>query len=185
MNDALKGFIKRIAWTLLIVFSIRCAFSWNELSRTLSLYSLFGYAGEAISVTTLIAFLYERLIWKYDRFLGWPVLRKEYVGTIKSKYDSIEREIYVTVKQSLFSVFVILTTEESKSKAITADIINRDGEYVLCYSYLNRPKVEVRDRSEIHYGTAILSIGINAKTLEGEYFTDRNTTGDIFLKAEE
>ena len=84
--------------------------------------------------------------------------------------------------QSLFSVFVFLTTKESRSKAITADIINRDGEYILCYSYLNRPKVEIRERSEIHYGTSILSIGEKSQTLEGEYYTDRNTAGDICLR---
>ena len=94
-----------------------------------------------------------------DRTLGWPVLYKKYEGKIKSNYDFKDREITLTVKQSLFSVFVFLTTKESRSKAITADIINRDGEYILCYSYLNRPKVEIRERSEIHYGSSNLFMG--------------------------
>ena len=182
MNDAMKTFMKRMGWVLLIVFSIRCGWSWRELSSNFSIYSLFGYAGEAIGITTFIAILYEKLLWRYDRTLDWPVLYKKYEGIIKSNYDSKDREITLTVKQSLFSVFVFLTTKESRSKAITADIINRDGEYILCYSYLNRPKVEIRERSEIHYGTSILSIGEKSQTLEGEYYTDRNTAGDICLR---
>lgn len=76
---------------------------------------------------------------------------------------------------------MLLKTEESSSKAISAKIIDRDGENVLTYTYINRPKTEVRDRSEIHYGTAILSITDNYEILEGVYYTDRNTAGDMVL----
>ena len=167
---------------MLISFIARCAISWNEIKTGFSLYTLVGYAGEAIAFSSIVAALYERIIWRYDPLLKWPVLYKEYKGIIKSNRDGIAREISVRVKQSLFSVHVFLKTEESNSKAITADIVDRDGEYVLCYSYLNHPKAEVRDRSAIHYGTTILRVEEKAKQLEGEYFTDRNTIGDICLQ---
>ena len=183
MNEAVVKFSKRIAWVLLISFIIRCAISWNEIKTGLSLYALIGYAGEAIAFSSIVAALYEKIIWKYDPLLKWPVLYKEYKGTIKSDHDGNARDISVRVKQSLFSVYVFLKTDESYGKAITSDIVNRDGEYVLCYSYLNHPKAEVRERSEIHYGTSILRIEEKAKQLEGTYFTDRNTKGDIILQA--
>ena len=181
MSEAVVKFLKRISWVLLISFIVRCAISWSEIKTGFSLYTIFGYAGEAIAFSSIFAALYEKIIWKYDPLLKWPVLYKEYKGTIKSNYDGTSRDISVRVKQSLFSVYVFLKTDESNSNAITADIVNRDGEYVLCYSYLNHPKAEVRERSEIHYGTSILRIEEKAKQLEGTYFTDRNTTGDIIL----
>lgn len=183
MNGAAKAFMKRCAWTLLIIFSIRCAVSWGEICVDFSLYLLFGFAGEAISVTAILGAIYEKILWKYDSFLKWPVLYGTYEGVIKPNCDNRERKIDVQVKQTLFSVHVILKSEESKSKAFTADINERDGEYILCYSYLNRPNAEVRDRSEIHYGTAILSISDKSHRLEGEYYTDRKTTGDMMLWA--
>lgn len=136
----------------------------------------------SITVTAVIAALYEKILWKYDPFLKLPVLNGKYEGEVKSNFDGSERKIVVQIKQSLFSIFVLLKTEESSSKAISAKIIDRDGENVLTYTYINRPKTEVRDRSEIHYGTAILSITDNYEILEGGYYTDRNTAGDMVLR---
>lgn len=47
---------------------------------------------------------------------------------------------------------------------------------------LNTPKAEVRHRSEIHYGTAMLYVD-NPKVLKGQYFTDRKSTGDMVFNA--
>lgn len=182
MSRVFEKFMTRMAWVVLIVFVIRCAISWKEIVNDFSLYELFGFAGEAITVTAVIAALYEKILWKYDPFLKWPVLNGKYEGEVKSNFDGSERKIVVQIKQSLFSIFVLLKTEESSSKAISAKIIDRDGENVLTYTYINRPKTEVRDRSEIHYGTAILSITDNYEILEGGYYTDRNTAGDMVLR---
>lgn len=44
-------------------------------------------------------------------------------------------------------------------------------------------KANVRDRSEIHDGAAILKVVIDQeKRLEGEYWTSRKTTGDLSVK---
>ena len=182
MSRVFEKFMTRMAWVVLIVFVIRCAISWKEIVNDFSLYELFGFAGEAITVTAVIAALYEKILWTYDPFLKWPVLNGKYEGEVKSNFDGSERKIVVQIKQSLFSIFVLLKTEESSSKAISAKIIDRDGENVLTYTYINRPKTEVRDRSEIHYGTAILSITDNYEILEGVYYTDRNTAGDMVLR---
>jgi hypothetical protein len=47
---------------------------------------------------------------------------------------------------------------------------------------LNTPKAGVRERSEIHYGSTILNFdGFNVTKMDGEYWTDRKTTGEIIL----
>mgnify|MGYP004572869597 FL=1 len=88
----------------------------------------------------------------------------------------------MTIKQSLLSVVVILKTDESKSKSLSASIDEILGEIQLTYCYLNTPKSAYRDRSEIHYGTATLSIS-NPKEIDGQYYTDRKTIGDMHFIA--
>ena len=48
----------------------------------------------------------------------------------------------------------------------------------MTYTYLNNPMQQVRNRSEIHYGTTMLYID-SPDELNGMYFTDRQTTGDM------
>ncbi len=123
---------------------------------------------------------YEKKLWKYDPFVKIPRLHKEYEGVFISSYDSKERKVTMTIKQSLLSVEVILKTDESKSKSLSASIDNILGESQLTYSYLNTPNASVRERSAIHYGTAMLCVD-NPDMIEGTYFSDRKTTGDMIL----
>ena len=48
------------------------------------------------------------------------------------------------------------------------------------YSYQNIPQAQFRENSPMHYGTAFLEIVAKSK-LEGNYFTDRKTTGHIVV----
>ena len=109
-------------------------------------------------------------------------------GTILSNWkekqlDPIETE--VSINQTFFHIQVKIKTGESKSNSIgaTFDIDKERGISQLIYSYMNTPKSGVRHRSEIHYGTTTLSFeGFNVVNLEGEYWTSRETTGEIHLK---
>ena len=49
----------------------------------------------------------------------------------------------------------------------------------LIYSYHNIPKATVHDRSAIHYGTTILDISEDEAELNGFYWTNRGTKGDM------
>lgn len=49
------------------------------------------------------------------------------------------------------------------------------------YNYINEQDVTIRGRSQIHYGTAKLRYKEEDDTLEGNYWTDRKSVGDIFL----
>jgi hypothetical protein len=57
------------------------------------------------------------------------------------------------------------------------------GHKNLVFSYHNEPKAEFRERSMPHDGTSKLRIIENSKReLDGRYWTDRGSTGDIKLK---
>jgi len=143
-------------------------------------------------LTMLIAIctLFVLWAWKLNIFQNWlvpfPCLSGEWSGEINSTY-SYERKsipIEVFVKHNFFNVQIKITTKESVSLSTCTsfDIDSDRGLKQLIYSYQNNPKATVRERSEIHYGTARLEINNDAKILEGEYWTSRKTTGDMILK---
>lgn len=183
MHDQFKSFLTKTMWVAICTFGIRCLLSWADIIANFNIYDIYGFAGEAIGFTAAIMAVYERWLWKYNRFESVPALKESYTGVLKSSYDNIERPAKLEIKQTLLSVRVTLTTGESKSKSLYASISEILGEKQLTYCYLNTPKSEFRHRSEVHYGTAMLCVD-DPNTLAGQYYTDRKTTGDMLFMAD-
>lgn len=183
MKTQQKKLINQSAWCAIVIFVLRYIISWESIIINFSLYALFGYASEAIGIAVVFATLYEKFIWKLNPFETTPKLSSRYRGTLKSNYDNIERSAVLIIKQTLLSVHVTMVTDESKSRSLSASIDEIGSEMQLTYCYLNTPKSEYRDRSEIHYGTAILSV-TNPGEIDGQYYTDRKTIGDMHFIAE-
>lgn len=183
MNEQLKKFIKLYMFLGITLFILRFCISFESIIHDFSLYNIYGYAGEAIELATLIMILYEKVLWKYNPFSNTPVLYKKYSGTITSSYDNTSHQSSLEIKQTLLTIKIICTTEESKSKSVCYSIDDSCGEKILTYCYLNEPNALVRSRSPIHYGNARLCID-NPRNLRGQYFTDRRTIGDMNFNAE-
>mgnify|MGYP003252898306 FL=1 len=173
-------FMKKVIWVTIIAFCLRCLCSGTKIISHFSLYDLYGYIGESIAFSTFLMLIYEKFIWKYNPLEETPILKKKYKGSLISTYDKIEREATLEIKQTLLSVNIIFITDESKSKSILSSIEKIQDEWQLTYCYLNVPKATVRDRSAIHYGTALLCVE-NPEKIQGQYFTDRKTTGDMIF----
>ncbi len=145
-----------------------------------------------ISINVVIWTIFIKWCWKWKIFYPWlvpfPDLSGDWEGELKSNWkekslDPIPTE--VTIIQSFFNVQVKIKTNESRSYSIGAsfDIDKDRGLEQIVYSYMNTPKAGVRDRSEIHYGSTILNFdGFIVNEMEGQYWTDRETTGEIKLK---
>jgi len=145
-----------------------------------------------ISINIIIWTLFISWAWKWKIFYPWlvqtPNLSGKWEGHIKSNWkegtlEPIHTE--VDIKQSFFNIQVRIKTGESRSYSIGAsfDIDKERGFQQLFYSYLNTPKSGVRNRSEIHYGSTLLNFdGFKILEMEGEYWTSRETTGEIKLK---
>ena len=183
MSEQFKKFTKKYIWVVIILFSLRCLFSGENLIHNFSVYDIFCYAGEALGIATFTMAFYERILWKYDCFNDTPVLYKKYSGTFISSYDNIERDCSLEIKQTLLTIKIIFITDESKSKSISASIDNIYGEKILTYCYLNTPNAMVRNRSQMHNGTSMLCVD-EPRKLKGQYYTDRKTTGDMKFDAE-
>ena len=178
MTERYNRFMKNYTWVTVAMFCLRCFISGTTLITEFSAYDLYGYAGEAIAISAVLMFAYEKKLWKYNPFEKTPVLENKYKGTLLSSYDGVEREVTLEIKQTLLSVSVIFVTGESRSKTISSSLEKIQDEWQLTYCYLNIPKANVRERSAIHYGTALLCVE-NPKEIHGQYFTDRKTTGDM------
>lgn len=184
MENQYQKIVKLSTWGSVILFCLRCALSWQDILQTVSLYDLFCYAGEAIGIAVIFTVFYEKWLWRINPLDKTPKLHKQYTGVLKSSYDNVERQAKINIKQSMLSVHVSLITEESSSSSISASIDSILGENQLIYCYLNTPKSEFRNRSEIHYGTAVFSLA-DPSHLIGRYYTDRKTSGDMTFSAED
>lgn len=144
-----------------------------------------------ISINIVVWLLFIKWGWKWKVFYPWlvpfPDLSGDWSGTIKSNWKEKELEpipTEVSITQTFFNIQVRIKTGESRSYSIGAsfDIDKERGFQQLFYSYLNTPKPGVRERSEIHYGSTLLNFeGFNVTKMDGEYWTSRETTGEIEL----
>lgn len=173
-----------LTFTISLVLSEEITF-WTILMRFPTAIALYGLA--------LIVF--ARRLWKHPIFKKWlvliPDLSGEWTGSLNATYKDPEtgektsfRGVKATIKQDLFSISIIMRTEEMKSTSFVAafDIDEEQNRLRMCYSYTSRPKPENRERSPMHDGTALLDIiGNPPSRLNGEYWTTRRTTGTIEL----
>lgn len=178
MNTNYTSYIQKFAWVTVLLFCVRILVSEHTLIADIELYDIWGYAGESIAASMFMLLLYDKWLWRLNPFRKIPKLKKKYKGIIISKYDGKEREAELEIKQTSSAITVTLKTNESTSGTVSSCIENIQNRWKLIYCYLNEPNAMVRDRSAIHYGTAILCID-NPDKIQGTYFTDRLTTGDM------
>ncbi|WP_436416963.1 hypothetical protein KCV26_09385 [Petrimonas sulfuriphila] len=167
----------------LLISSFRNNLNFNDLD------SIWEDVTTTVTIVTLICTLFVLWGWRCKIFKGWlvpfPCLSGKWRGVIKSTYNHGHASILVDVviKHHFFNIQIKIKTNESSSISTCGsfDIDEDRGLNQLIYTYQNNPKATVRDCSGIHYGTTRLEICDDAKTLEGEYWTSRKTTGDIQL----
>lgn len=186
-NNNLKQFIQILGGTFIALFIIL------ELIRghygQLDAKLLWEDFGTCTSIVLIIGFCFDRWMWRWSVFQNWlvpfPCLAGEWEGHIFYKWggSDMDKKIKLKIRQTFLQVLVCIETNESHSKSICAsfDFNEMRGHNDLIYSYINEPDVTIRDRSQIHYGTSRLRYKKEEDTLEGTYWTDRKSVGDIIL----
>lgn len=191
MGEQYKKFRNLSVYIAILAFVARSACSWRDISelwenaKMLKLgYTLWGVAGEAILITTLIMTGFNLWFWKYkwvNRLVAkTPVLHKKYTGTFHSSYDDVVRKGELDINQTFLKINVTFITDESFSDSILASIEEIHGAERLVYTYINEPRGELRDKSPLHYGTA--SLRIFDDSLQGDYYNDRKYAGSMNMK---
>jgi predicted pore-forming effector associated with SMODS systems len=139
---------------------------------------------------------FDRWVWRWQPLSGWFVSRPDLQGTWKGKLASNwedsntgERtqqiQVYVVVRQTYSKVAIRLFTAESSSQSSSAQV-NYDEErvYTVAATYTNTPRILNRNRSPMHRGAVVFQVvGGPPVALTGEYWTDRETKGEITLGA--
>lgn len=184
--------IKRFCWVFGVLLIVSFIFIRLLLGHIgdYSVSHLWSDLSSSISITAIFAFTFERWLWKLPIFQGWlvpfPSLAGEWQGTINYNWNNTDnsKDINLTIRQTFLRIQIIIETDESMSRSICGsfDIERMRGRQHLIYSYLNEPKAMVRDRSQIHYGTAMLEFNDKGNSMTGTYWTDRKSVGDMNLK---
>ena len=161
------------------------------LPLTIAMFAPFGAVVGALSFTLL---LFDKWAWKWPIFRGWLVKRPDIDGVWKGEIQSdwIDPETgkgiptidcFVVVRQTASKLSIRLLTKESRSETVSSGIeVCGDDTFEITCAYRNKPKSMYRYRSEVHYGAMLLPADTaRPKRLEGEYWTDRKTTGQMVL----
>lgn len=165
----------------------------SYLIRGLPTSELFAPIGAAGAAASLFVLAFDHFLWRIPRIgrklSKRPDMRGTWRGRLASNWknpDTGQRidpdpEVYLVVRQTFWSVTANLITKESKSCSTTATIEDDGcGQYQFVAQYRNTPRASVRDRSEVHHGSFKLDIGGEpVDRLEGYYWTDRNTMGEL------
>jgi hypothetical protein len=150
----------------------------------------------AVTLYVVLSLLFTRWLWRLPVFRGWlvpfPDLQGTWDGHLKSTWKSPATgqtlqpiPAILVIRQSFSTVSCTLFTQESESYSTAAQLSQDEdgGPLHLNYNYANRSKATIRDRSPIHDGAARLRVvSAPERSLEGEYWTGRCTTGEMVFK---
>ena len=146
-------------------------------------------------VVTVLMFLlsfFDLFLWKFlpESLIKKPKIYGTWRGTIDSNWVDPETgkqidpiECYTVIRQTFSTVSYRQMTAESTSDLVVSEIIpSPDKTFRLIGVYFNEPRILIQGRSPIHYGGIRMNvIGLPATKLSGEYWTSRNTAGELNL----
>lgn len=145
------------------------------------------------SAVLLLGMAFELWLWKLPLLHGWFVKRPVIEGTWRAQLRSNWKDAsgaaippiegYVVIRQTLLNLSLRLMTKESASHLVGTEIVCAlDGLYCVSGVYRNEPRYQDRTHSQIHFGALWLRvIDTPTQMLEGHYWTDRNTAGEMQL----
>ncbi len=185
MDSKTNKLVNRSAWTAIFLFLVRYFLGFINVLDFLKCenwYDYLGAAGEAVSVATVLLIIYDKWFWKYNPLDSTPRLMGSYTGIIAYNYNGQNQTkiTKVIIDQTSLKIRVKITTDEITSNTITSNLIKENDEYVLYYTYITNPNSQHSAQNPMQHGTCRL-VQTDKDKLEGQYWTSRQTIGDIKL----
>lgn len=180
--------ITALAWFIVLLVQ-GTQISWDHLAPF----------STVVGVLVVLSLVVEHYLWRQSWVQKWfvsmPDLRGTWKVVMQSDWVNPESgktapplECFMGVKQSMSSLQMHLMTPESESWFIAYSIKQAQSGhgYHIASVYTNKPSINLRnDRSSMHLGALVLETHgeneIVPKSIAGEYWTDRKTTGTIIL----
>jgi hypothetical protein len=159
--------------------------------RAISIKDLFSTLSYVVTGTWFILFIWDRWLWSFlilNLLSKRPDLRGTWKGTLRSDYpDPTTQEkkglidVYLVIRQTNSTIDVRLFSAESSSVSLSGNLIaDNGGVNMLTITYRNEPRLFNREHSQMSYGGMLLHVrGDKVYQLDGEYWTDRATRGEI------
>ncbi len=149
---------------------------------------------KVVTADLLLVAFFMKWGWRWRLLKGWlvpfPDLNGSWTGHIQTNWKDARGKtpspipVMLTIKQAFGHLSCVMRTAEMVSYSYTEGFcIDRERQVrQLCYSYTSKPKTNLRDRSSPHDGSILFNIiGEPVRKLEGEYWTQRQTTGTVTL----
>jgi hypothetical protein len=149
---------------------------------------------KVVTVDLLLVAVFMKWLWRWKHLQGWlvpfPDLNGTWQGHIQTNWKDAEGKTpgpmpaMLTIKQTFGRISCVMRTGEMESHSyVEGFCIDKEAQIRrLCYSYMSKPKSALRSRSTPHDGTMLFNIiGNPVRKLEGEYWTQRQTTGTVTL----
>lgn len=156
--------------------------------------SLIKPLSPVVGIIVFLIFAYDKWIWKFPlinpHIIKIPNLNGTWKGVLESSYiDPNTNEkiapiiAFIVITQTQSSINVRQITKESSSDLLSGEVYcDKSGMYNIVGVYSNEPKLLIQERSPIHYGGLRLKVQRgDCLSLEGEYWTTRNTNGTMFF----
>jgi len=149
---------------------------------------------KVITADLILVAVFVRWLWRWKFLQTWlvpfPNLNGTWQGHIQTNWKDADGKTpgpiptILTIKQTFVRMSCVMRTGEMVSRSyLEGFCIDKDAQVrQLCYSYTSRPKASLRERSTPHDGTMLFNIIRKpVYKLEGEYWTQRQTTGTVTL----
>ena len=190
-NLNIKPFLYLLAGFSAIVLFLAAVIQGFDLHNFLDVLRLIPIVATADGIAY---FIFTAWLWRWKPLQGWlipfPDLNGTWQGYTQTNWRDAEGQTpdpiptILTIKQSFGQMSCVMRTGEMESHSyLEGFCIDKDAQVrQLCYSYTSRPKASLRERSTPHDGSILFNIiGAPVHKLEGEYWTQRQTTGTVTL----
>jgi hypothetical protein len=176
-----------LVWAIAGLWVLSLALDGTQVST-----GLFKPCSTVVTVLGLLLLAFDKWLWRFRLLHPWfvdrPYIRGTWKGQLTSQWVDPKTnqplgpiEVYLVVRQTFSSIHLRLITRQSSSESLANNIPKEpDGVYTIASIYRNTPKIPNRVISEIHHGGVILQVlGDPVHALEGHYWTDRGTLGEL------
>lgn len=201
MNNILKNlnlkYFVGILLTVSLILFFTIAYFKGMVEATL--WGFIKILPTVITIDLAIFGMFAKWGWKSKYFKGWlvpfPNLHGTWQGIIQTNWKNPETNetpspipAILTIKQKFTHISCVMRTAEMTSYSFAEEFkLDNDRQIKqLVYSYSSKPLLSLVDRSAQHDGTITFDIiGDPIEKLKGQYWTARESTGEITLRFRE